>query len=58
MIPWRDWFRHAVVTLRLSPTDFWALSFAEWRLLAPRESVALGRDGLHRLLTLYPDEKP
>jgi hypothetical protein len=56
MIPWRDWFQHAVLTLRLAPSEFWAMSLAEWRLIAPQPSPALGPDGLAALLALYPDE--
>jgi len=58
MIPWRQWFLFAVVTLGLAPEDFWALTIEEWRHLTPDEGAALDAGGLQRLVALYPDEKP
>ncbi len=57
MIPWRRWFAFAVLSLGLTPEDFWALTLDEWRFLLPDESPALGRRGLEKLIALYPDEK-
>lgn len=58
MIPWRQWLAFAVSSLGLAPDAFWSLTLAEWRALAPRDAGALGRDGLERLIALYPDEIP
>lgn len=58
MIPWRQWFFFAVVSLGLAPEEFWALTLKEWRFLAPDDSAALSRGGLDRLIALYPDETP
>ena len=57
MIPWRRWFQFAVLSLGLTPEDFWALTLGEWRFLAPQEGGAMDRGGLQRLVDLYPDEK-
>lgn len=57
MIPWRQWFRFAVVSLGLSPGAFWALTLAEWRFLSPDAPGALGREDLQKLIALYPDKK-
>jgi hypothetical protein len=57
MIPWRQWFLFAVLSLGLAPEEFWALTLNEWRFLAPDEGAALTRGGLQRLIALYPDEK-
>lgn len=57
MIPFQDWFAYAVQALRLSPEEFWSMTLAEWgALAAPPPAAALGRDGLDRLLALYPDD--
>ncbi len=56
MIPWRQWFAFAVVSLGLSPQAFWALTIAEWRWLAPDDSAAMGRSSLETLIALYPDK--
>lgn len=58
MTPWRRWFSFAVLTLGLTPEDFWALTLSEWRFLAPEEGAVLSRTGLLRLIDLYPDETP
>lgn len=58
MIPWRRWFAFAVLTLGLQPEDFWALTLAEWRALAPDETVALSRAQLNDLIASYPDVQP
>lgn len=58
MIPWRQWFNFAVLSLGLSPEDFWALTLTEWRFLAPEEGPRLDARGLDRLIALYPDDKP
>lgn len=55
MIPFSDWFRLAVGALGLSPDAFWALTFLEWRWLAP-QAEAMRQDELSRLVALYPDE--
>ncbi len=57
MIPWRRWFAFAVLSLGLTPEDFWALTLDEWRFLQPDESPSLDRRGLQRLIALYPDEQ-
>lgn len=58
MIPWREWLAYAVLSLGLSPRDFWALTLFEWRSLAPEGTVAMDRSGLEKLIALYPDEGP
>lgn len=58
MNKWRAWFSYAVLRLGLSPRDFWALSFTEWRwlLTAAAPAVdALDAQGLQTLLSNYPD---
>lgn len=57
MIPWREWFAYAVLSLGLSPRDFWALTLFEWRALAPEGAGAMDRGGLEKLIALYPDER-
>lgn len=58
MIPFRQWLRHAVLALGLSPDAFWALTLAEWRFLAPEAPSVLSRAGLEALIAQYPDQKP
>jgi len=56
MIPWRQWFSFAVLSLGLSPDAFWSLTLNEWRSLAPEDAAGLDRGGLNSLLALYPDK--
>ncbi len=56
MIPWRQWFSFAVLSLGLAPEAFWSLTLNEWRWLAPDDAAALTRGGLNSLLSLYPDK--
>ncbi len=49
-------FRHAVLTLRLTPDAFWALSWREWRMLTHNPTPPpLGRADLDSLMQQFPD---
>lgn len=54
--PWREWYAHAVIGLRLQPADFWGLSLTEWLwLTAPIDADSLDIKGLTALMQRYPD---
>ncbi len=55
---WRAWLQLAVLRFGLSPSEFWALTLAEWRALTaamPPPGDAMNRAELDRLLADYPD---
>lgn len=59
-LPWADLMRFGLSDLRLSPDDFWGLTPAELMLLAgddPRLNRSQTRDGLSRMMGLFPDKK-
>ena len=52
-----NWFRHAVLNLRLTPDAFWALSWREWRMLTHSPTPApLNRADLTNLMQQFPDD--
>ncbi len=56
-MPWAELFRAGVTRLGLSPLAFWAMSLAEWNMLASAGTAPLGRDKLNALLARYPDNE-
>jgi len=57
-ISWSAWLRLGLVTLRLTPEQFWALTPAELMLMAGMGNAgySLSRGGFAELSALYPDE--
>ncbi len=59
---WAELMRFAMVQLRLTPDQFWALTPAELALFAgPGQRNAMSRSGLAELIKQYPEpskEKP
>ncbi len=53
--PFDRWLKTAVHVLRISPSEFWAMSLCEWQILTARETQALDRDSLNALQTQFPD---
>jgi uncharacterized phage protein (TIGR02216 family) len=56
MFDWGILLRQAVVELRLSPSQFWALSLREWLWLNSHAQTALPRPNLEALMRQFPDE--
>ena len=55
--PFDRWLKIAVHVLRISPSEFWAMSLTEWHMLTAREAQTLRRESLTELQTQFPDEK-
>ena len=55
---WPALMQLGLYALRLTPAQFWALTPAELHVIAGRgmRAPVMGRDGLERLLSAFPDE--
>ena len=54
--PFERWLKLAVHVLRISPSEFWAMSLIEWQMLTAHEPQSLSRDHLKALQTQFPDK--
>lgn len=54
MLPWAEMWR-AMISLGIAPSEFWALSYKEWRWLLETRSDSLKPDQLMVLMKEYPD---
>ena len=55
--PFDRWLKTAVHVLRITPSEFWAMSLCEWQMLTAREAQTLSRDGLLALQSQFPDKE-
>lgn len=54
--PFDRWLKIAVTILRISPSEFWAMSLLEWQMLTFTDAQTLGRAKLSALQSQYPDK--
>ncbi|WP_017930153.1 phage tail assembly chaperone [Robiginitomaculum antarcticum] len=54
--PFDRWLKIAVTILRISPSQFWAMSLLDWQMLTRIDEKSLGRADLAALQHHYPDE--
>jgi hypothetical protein len=56
-----DWagYLQSALSLGISPTEFWALSLREWRMLAASDAhISMQRSDLAELIASFPDMEP
>ncbi len=54
--PFDAWLRLSVTVLRISPSEFWAMSICDWLTLFSQEPTGIARAGLTDLMARYPDK--
>ncbi|MEE9272465.1 MAG: phage tail assembly chaperone [Robiginitomaculum sp.] len=55
--PFDLWLRYGVKALRLSPSEFWAMSVRDWFvLIMDAQTLGIERSELIKLMKNYPDE--
>jgi hypothetical protein len=54
VLPWAEMWR-AMISLGIAPSEFWSLSYKEWRWLLETQTDSLKPDQLMDLMKEYPD---